>query len=99
MPDQLLLKEGFSAEQVGHFELYGPQGCENCNAGYSGRVGIYEVVKITPALQKIIMQGANSLNINTQIRKEGFMSLRASGLLKVMQGVTSLAEINRVTKD
>ncbi len=99
VPDQLLLKEGFSAEQVGHFELYGPQGCENCNAGYSGRVGIYEVVKITPALQKIIMQGANSLDINTQIRKEGFMSLRASGLLKVMQGVTSLAEINRVTKD
>lgn len=99
VPDQLLLKEGFSAEQVGHFELYGPQGCENCNAGYSGRVGIYEVVKITPALQKIIMQGANSLDINTQIRKEGFMSLRAAGLLKVMQGVTSLAEINRVTKD
>ena len=99
VPDELLLKEGFSAEQVGHFELYGPQGCENCNAGYSGRVGIYEVVKITPALQKIIMQGANSLDINTQIRKEGFMSLRASGLLKVMQGVTSLAEINRVTKD
>lgn len=99
VPDELLLKEGFSAEQVGHFELYGPQGCENCNTGYSGRVGIYEVVKITPALQKIIMQGANSLDINTQIRKEGFMSLRASGLLKVMQGVTSLAEINRVTKD
>ena len=99
VPDELLLKEGFSAEQVGHFELYGPQGCENCNAGYSGRVGIYEVVKITPALQKIIMQGANSLDINTQIRKEGFMSLRAAGLLKVMQGVTSLAEINRVTKD
>ena len=99
VPDELLLKEGFSAEQVGHFELYGPQGCENCNAGYSGRVGIYEVVKITPALQKIIMQGANSLDINTQIRKEGFLSLRAAGLLKVMQGVTSLAEINRVTKD
>lgn len=99
VPDELLLKEGFSAEQVGHFELYGPQGCENCNTGYSGRVGIYEVVKITPALQKIIMQGANSLDINTQIRKEGFMSLRAAGLLKVMQGVTSLAEINRVTKD
>ena len=99
VPDELLLKEGFSAEQVGHFELYGPQGCENCNAGYSGRVGIYEVVKITPALQKVIMQGANSLDINTQIRKEGFMSLRAAGLLKVMQGVTSLAEINRVTKD
>lgn len=99
VPDQLLLKEGFSAEQVGHFELYSPQGCENCNAGYSGRIGIYEVVKITPALQKIIMQGANSLDINTQIRKEGFMSLRAAGLLKVMQGVTSLAEINRVTKD
>ena len=99
VPNELLLKEGFSAEQVGHFKLYGPQGCENCNAVYSGRVGIYEVVKISQALQKIIMQGANSLDINTQIRKEGFMSLRAAGLLKVMQGVTSLAEINRVTKD
>lgn len=99
LPESVLLKEGFSAEHIGHFELYGPQGCESCNAGYTGRVGIYEVVKITPALQEIIMQGANSLDITAQIRKEGFSSLRASGLLKVMQGVTSLAEINRVTKD
>ena len=99
LPDEVLLKEGFSAEQIGHFELYGPQGCERCSAGYTGRVGVYEVVKITPALQEIIMRGANSLDLTAQIRKEGFNSLRASGLLKVMQGVTSLAEINRVTKD
>ncbi len=99
LSDEVLLKEGFSPEQIKRLCLYEPHGCEICNAGYTGRIGIYEVVKITPALQEIIMQGANSLDINTQIRKEGFSGLRASGLLKVMQGVTSLAEINRVTKD
>ena len=99
LPAEVLLKEGFSPEHIGRFELYEPQGCEQCNGGYAGRIGIYEVVKITPALQKIIMQEGNSLEIDGQMRQEGFSSLRASGLLQVLQGVTSLAEINRVTKD
>lgn len=99
VPDDVLLKEGFSREQVGTFKVYGPKGCDNCNGGYKGRVGIYEVVKSTPALQRIIMEDGNSIDIDAQMRKDGFNSLRASGLLKVIQGVTSLAEVNRVTKD
>lgn len=99
VPDDVLLNEGFSPEQVGTFKVYGPKGCDNCNGGYKGRVGIYEVVKSTPALQRIIMEDGNSIDIDAQMRKDGFNSLRASGLLKVIQGVTSLAEVNRVTKD
>lgn len=99
VPDEVLLKEGFQPEQIGTFKVYGPKGCDNCNGGYKGRVGIYEVVKSTPELQRIIMEDGNSLDIDTQMRKDGFNSLRTSGLLKVIQGVTSLAEVNRVTKD
>ncbi|MCV6428701.1 hypothetical protein OFL76_34910, partial [Pseudomonas aeruginosa] len=66
---------------------------------YKGRVGIYEVVKNTPALQRIIMEEGNSIEIAEQARKEGFNDLRTSGLLKAMQGITSLEEVNRVTKD
>ena len=99
VPADVLLSEGFTAEQVGTFKVYEPKGCENCNGGYKGRVGIYEVVKSTPALQRIIMEDGNSIDIDAQMRKDGFNSLRQSGLLKVIQGVTSLAEVNRVTKD
>ena len=99
VPDKVLLSEGFTAEQLGTFKLYGPKGCENCNEGYKGRVGIYEVVKNTPELQSIIMDNGNAIDIETQMRKDGYPSLRTSGLLKVMHGVTSLAEVNRVTKD
>jgi type IV pilus assembly protein PilB len=74
-------------------------GCEHCNAGYKGRVGIYEVVKSTPALERIIMEEGNSIEISEQMRKDGFDDLRTSGLSKAMQGLTSLEEINRVTKD
>ncbi|MFU7556480.1 hypothetical protein ACM9NO_27205, partial [Pseudomonas paraeruginosa] len=72
---------------------------QNCKGGYKGRVGIYEVVKNTPALQRIIMEEGNSIEIAEQARKEGFNDLRSSGLLKAMQGITSLEEVNRVTKD
>jgi type IV pilus assembly protein PilB len=62
-------------------------------------VGIYEVVKSTPALERIIMEEGNSIEISEQMRKDGFNDLRTSGLMKAMQGLTSLEEINRVTKD
>lgn len=99
VPRETLLAEGFPESRVGTFKLYGPVGCENCKNGYKGRVGIYEVVKNTPNLQRIIMEEGNSIDIAAQMRKDGFNDLRASGLLKAMQGVTSLEEINRVTKD
>ena len=99
IPDHALLEEGFPEDKIGSFKIYGPVGCDNCNGGYKGRVGIYEVVKNTPSLQRIIMEEGNSIDISVQMRKDGFNDLRTSALLKAMQGVTSLAEVNRVTKD
>lgn len=99
VPRDTLLKEGFPEEKIGTFKLYGPVGCDSCKGGYKGRVGIYEVVKNTPALQRIIMEEGNSIDIAAQMRKDGFNDLRTSGLLKAIQGVTSLEEVNRVTKD
>lgn len=99
VPREALLAEGFKEEEIGSFTLYQPIGCEDCNAGYRGRVGIYEVVKVTPALQQMIMEEGNSIEIAARMRKEGFNDLRRSGLVKAMQGITSLEEINRVTKD
>ncbi|WP_459200369.1 ATPase, T2SS/T4P/T4SS family, partial [Pseudomonas tremae] len=81
------------------FKIFGPVGCEHCNGGYRGRVGIYEVVKKTAELERIIMEEGNSLEISRQMRKDGFNDLRTSGLSKAMQGITSLEEVNRVTKD
>ncbi|WP_041976801.1 type IV-A pilus assembly ATPase PilB [Ectopseudomonas mendocina] len=99
LPREALLKEGFPESQIGTFKLYAPNGCDNCKGGYKGRVGIYEVVKITPSLQRIIMEEGNSIEIAKQARADGFNDLRTSGLLKAMQGITSLEEVNRVTKD
>lgn len=99
IPRDALLEEGFPTESIGTFKIYEPVGCENCNGGYKGRQGIYEVVRNTKALQQMIMESGNSIDISAQMRRDGFPDLRTSGLRKVMQGVTSLAEINRVTKD
>jgi type IV pilus assembly protein PilB len=99
VPRDTLLKEGFPGDKIGTFKIFAPTGCENCKGGYKGRVGIYEVVKNTPSLQRIIMEEGNSIDIAAQMRKDGFNDLRTSGLLKAMQGVTSLEEVNRVTKD
>ncbi|MFN3581861.1 MAG: GspE/PulE family protein, partial [Pseudomonas sp.] len=100
VPKDVLVEEGFSQEKIdAGITIFGPVGCENCKDGYKGRVGIYEVVKITQAMQRIIMEDGNSIQIADVAQQEGFRSLRQSALLKVEQGVTSLAEVNRVTKD
>lgn len=99
IPKDTLIREGFPENHIGKFKIYAPTGCENCKDGYKGRVGIYEVVKSTPALQRLIMEDGNSIDIALQMRKDGFNDLRASALLKAMQGITSLEEVNRVTKD
>ena len=99
VPRETLIKEGFPEERIGSFTIYEPVGCDHCNSGYKGRVGIYEVVKNTPELQRLIMAEGNSLEIDMQMRRDGFDDLRTAGLHKAMQGTTSLEEINRVTKD
>jgi type IV pilus assembly protein PilB len=98
LPEDVLLAEGFPKDKIGQFTLYKAVGCEHCTGGYKGRVGIYEVIKISETIAQIIMQGGNSLDIAEQCQKEGYNNLRQSGILKAMQGVTSLEEINRVTR-
>ncbi|MCH8498130.1 MAG: type IV-A pilus assembly ATPase PilB [Marinobacter sp.] len=100
VPKEVLLEEGFTQEQIDTgFTLYRPKGCDKCTGGYKGRVGIYEVVKVTDTMANMIMEEASSIQIAKQAQAEGFRNLRQSALLKVMQGVTSLEEANRVTKD
>jgi type IV pilus assembly protein PilB len=99
LPREALLKEGFTEENLTDLIVYGPKGCENCTDGYKGRVGIYQVMPISEEMGRIIMEGGNSLQLADQAHKEGVADLRTSGLRKVAQGVTSLAELNRVTRD
>jgi type IV pilus assembly protein PilB len=95
-----LLKEGFSQEQIDEgLTIYKPVGCNSCTAGYKGRVGIYQVMTVSEAMGRIIMEGGNSMMLAEQAEKEGISDLRKSGLKKVAQGLTSLEEINRVVKE
>ena len=79
--------------------VYAPVGCNSCNDGYKGRVGIYQVLPVTDAIGRIIMEGGNALQIAEQAAKEGVWDLRRAGLEKVRAGVTGLEEVNRVTID
>ncbi|HEX7769511.1 MAG TPA: type IV-A pilus assembly ATPase PilB [Dokdonella sp.] len=100
LPPAALLAEGFSQADVDSgMQIFDAVGCSGCNEGYKGRTGIYQVMPMTEAIQKIILEGGSALAIAEQARKEGIRDLRASALLKVKQGILSLAEINRVTKD
>ncbi|MBZ9611348.1 type IV-A pilus assembly ATPase PilB [Rheinheimera maricola] len=98
LPEQELLKQGFSEAQLPTVKVFKPIGCEHCTNGYKGRVGIYEVMPVSGKMASIIMEGGNSLDIAMQAQKEGVNNLRQSGLIKAAAGMTSLAEINRVTK-
>jgi type IV pilus assembly protein PilB len=97
LPEPALLKAGFKKEELGDLKIYGPGGCDQCNEGYKGRVGIYQVMPVTEAIGEIIMRGGNALDIEQQAKKEGIPDLRASGLKKVRDGVTTLDEVERVT--
>jgi type IV pilus assembly protein PilB len=99
IPHDTLIKEGFTEEMLKEAELFKAVGCDKCSNGYKGRVGVYEVVRITPALARIIMEEGNAIEISEQARKEGFNDLRMSALRKAMMGETSLEEVNRVTTD
>jgi type IV pilus assembly protein PilB len=99
IPKEALYEAGFTDELLAESEIYQPVGCSECSDGYKGRVGIYEVVRITDSISRIIMENGNSIQISDAARKEGFNDLRTSALMKVAQGVTSLEEANRVTTD
>ena len=101
LPEDVLLDEGFMQEDLAqdNFKVYKAVGCEKCTAGYKGRVGIYQVMAISEEMGRLIMGGANSIDLADQARKEGIDDLRRSALKKIMQGLISLEEANRVTKD
>lgn len=101
IPEEILKEEGLL--DVGldreNITLFHPVGCDKCVNGYKGRVGVYEVVRITPEISRIIMEGGNSIQIADAAKKEGFFNLRTAALRKAASGLTSLEEANRVTKD
>ena len=99
VPEQALLDAGFQpADLDGSWTLYGPGGCERCKgSGYKGRVGIYQVMPVSEAMQRLIMSGASALDLAVQAKAEGVKDLRESGLLKVKQGMTSLDEVLSTT--
>jgi type IV pilus assembly protein PilB len=98
IPAEALLKEGFQETDVrAGMKIYGPKGCSSCSDGYKGRCGIYQVMPVTEAIGRIIMEGGNAIDIADQAAKEGVWDLRRAGLEKVKQGLTSLEEVNSVT--
>ncbi len=99
LPRAALLAEGFNEAEVDDLTLYEPNGCSGCNEGYKGRVGIYQVMPMSEEIQRIVLEGGNAMQIAAESRRIGINDLRLSALKKARDGMTSLAEINRVTKD
>ncbi|WP_455199859.1 type IV-A pilus assembly ATPase PilB [Kaarinaea lacus] len=101
IPHQTLIDEGFEPDEIKTLKIYGPSpdGCDQCNGGYKGRVGVYQVMPISDSMRRIIMEGGNAIQLADQAQKEGINDLRQSGLVKIRAGLTSLEEINRVTKE
>jgi type IV pilus assembly protein PilB len=100
LPREALLEEGFAEDEIAEgVTIYKPVGCERCVNGYKGRVGIFQVIKVSEEMGRIIMEGGNSIQLANQADKEGYADLRRSGIAKVKSGLTSLQELNRVTKD
>jgi type IV pilus assembly protein PilB len=99
IPPEALLKSGFREDQLDGLKIYGHVGCDSCTGGYKGRVGIYQVMPISEEMGRLIMEGGNSLQLEEQAQTEGVADLRESGLKKVAAGITSLEEIDRVTKE
>ena len=100
LPESALLAEGFTEEDIkAGITLFEAVGCPDCNDGYKGRLGIYQVMPMTEEIQKIVLEGGNAMKIAEAADRSGINDLRKSALLKARNGVTSLAEINRVTKD
>lgn len=100
VPREALEKEGFGAEDFdGDLTIFGPVGCKSCNDGYKGRIGIFQVMEVSEAMGRIIMEDGNAIQIADQAATEGVIDLRRAGLNKVKEGLTGLEEINRVTID
>jgi len=100
IPDKALLDAGFKkADLSGNWKPYHPVGCNACNNGYKGRVGLYQVMPITEEIQRIILRDGSALEIAEQARREGVRTLREAGLEKVKAGLTSLEEVLAVSNE
>src|SRR3546814_8644855 len=100
LPDHALLAEGFTDDEVHEgLQLFDAVGCDECTEGYKGRVGLYQVMPMSDAIQEIVLQGGNAMQIAEAAEKSGVRDLRRSALDKVKAGITSLAEINRVRSE
>ncbi|MFP5464089.1 MAG: type IV-A pilus assembly ATPase PilB [Gammaproteobacteria bacterium] len=100
LPRQTLLKEGFGAEEIdAGLTIYEAVGCDHCTDGYKGRIGIYQVMTISDDMRKLITREASDIEIAAQAKHEGIADLIQAGLDKVREGVTSLSEIHRITKE
>jgi len=101
VPRAELLREGFTNAEIDSesFRIYRAVGCEQCNDGYKGRTGIYQVMPISDSIGRIIMEGGNTRQVAEKAREEGIADLRQSGLRKVREGAIDLLEVNRVTND
>jgi len=98
LPEDIMIKEGFKHDEIGHFQLYKAGSCERCIHGYSGRTAIFEVMPISKDMGYLIIRGANAIELTAQAAKENVVNLRAAGLDKVRKGITSLSELNRTFK-
>lgn len=99
-PDHTALTTlGFDHDELDTIKIYGAVGCHECSDGYKGRVGIYQVMPLSPTMGQMVMRGKNSLDLAEQAKKEGIADLRQSAMQKVREGIISLEELERVTKD
>lgn len=99
LPEPVLLSAGFKAGEIPELRMFGPVGCEHCTGGYKGRVGIYQVMTLSEKMRMLILEGGNVMQLAAQAKAEGINDLRESGLNKVRMGITSIDEIDRVTKE
>ncbi len=99
-PRDALLRAGYAEEELdGSWKPYRAVGCSNCNNGYRGRVGLYQVMPISEAIQRIILSEGTAMDIAAQARADGVRDLRQSGLVKVRAGVTTLEEVLSATNE
>lgn len=98
-PESFLLSSGFKKEELGTLKPFKAVGCELCNAGFKGRVGIYQVMTLSEKMRALILDGGNTMELANQATAEGINDLRASGLNKVRLGIVSIEELYRVTME
>jgi type IV pilus assembly protein PilB len=99
IPKPELLRAGFTEKEVGdpNFTIFEAVGCHECDDGYKGRTGIYQVMPFSEAMGRIIMEGGNAMQIAEQAQREGVKDLRQSALLKVRNGLIDLKQANACT--